>query len=467
MKQSLFILLILFGDFLVLSAQLPPNQPEQDCINAIPICGDLYTEPHTYRGQGLNSQERPPTSCLNGENNSVWYTFQIDSPGNLNFVLSPLATGPSGDDYDFALYNITTNGCAGIVTGASPENRCNFAITTGVKTGMSSSGVGINSGAGGAAFVATLAVSAGQQFALLVDNFNGNSTQGYTLDFTTSTCAFGFTLPQAIFKYRRDSIVKGQHQLDIELSKPIACSTINANGSGFSIDKAGWHISNVASTTSCSSHPYTTSLTITFDSINIGDTTFHLILQPNSITGYCGSNNTTYDTTQISIVLAPLVPGFTYYPRRGDSAAITNTSTGADSISYYIQGYSNTFGGPNPVIVLPDTGSYVICQVITNFVESDTLCKTVTYTGVESLNENNLITLSPNPTTRTLTIEIPISTAPTDIQVFNALGMKMMEHQYPIGGSKLEIDISQLPAATYLMHIRQGSEMYLRRVVKY
>ena len=74
-------------------AQLPPNQPEQDCISALPVCQNMFTQPNSYVGEGVDDDEIDGTnSCLaGGETNGVWYIFTVQAAGNVSFVINPVA----------------------------------------------------------------------------------------------------------------------------------------------------------------------------------------------------------------------------------------------------------------------------------------------------------------------------------------------------------------------------------------
>ena len=100
--------------------------PEQDCDNAIPVCQQSYTQSNSYTGSG-STQEVSGTCLSTQETNSVWYTFTVQNSGTFTFMLN------TANDYDFALYDITTIGCAG-VPAATPV-RCNFSATYG-NTGL-------------------------------------------------------------------------------------------------------------------------------------------------------------------------------------------------------------------------------------------------------------------------------------------------------------------------------------------
>lgn len=165
-----------------------------DCDGAIPLCGGVYTETAAPTGTG-NVYEFTGTCNANLETSSLWYTFTVQSTGNLSFTLDPANVT---DDYDWGLFNITSGGCAGINAqdGSSPEVNCNSygsLVNPNGATGISSAlgGTGTSNGPGdtnGPPFNADLPVQAGQTFALVVMNWT-NSPNGYTIDFTQSTAS--------------------------------------------------------------------------------------------------------------------------------------------------------------------------------------------------------------------------------------------------------------------------------------
>jgi gliding motility-associated-like protein len=164
-----------------------------DCNGAIVLCGGLFSEDQAPLTPG-NTIEWTG-ACNNGvEQNSVWYTFTIQSDGELVFELTP---NNSNDDYDWGLFNITEGGCAGISLqdGSSPEVSCNSWGTFGVNgpTGISTAQGGISNSGGpgdlnGPPFNADLPVSEGETYALVVMNWS-NSMFGYELDFGESTAS--------------------------------------------------------------------------------------------------------------------------------------------------------------------------------------------------------------------------------------------------------------------------------------
>ncbi|MEO0898607.1 MAG: gliding motility-associated C-terminal domain-containing protein [Bacteroidota bacterium] len=165
-------------------AQLPPLQPEQDCINAIPVCQDLFYQVQSYVGSGRYPNEiNPYSSCLlTGEQNDVWYTFTIQLSGNLCFSIIP---NDPNDDYDWSVYNLTQANCSDIFSQASLEVSCNFH-TSSLSCGGITGANGNVSGPCGDLNESCIPVLAGETYVLNVSNFTA-SNLGYTLDFSQST----------------------------------------------------------------------------------------------------------------------------------------------------------------------------------------------------------------------------------------------------------------------------------------
>lgn len=172
MKNYIYILLLVLP--MLCFAQLNPNQPEQDCNNAVVVCSGFYNQPNSYQGSGLNPNEIPFTSCLaSGERASVWYTFTAQTSGRFSFSITPTDLG---DDYDWALFNTSINGCTGIPAGTSPEVSCNYSGQPGI--------TGAN-GLAGFQNEPTFPVTAGQSFSLNVSNFSQTGS-GYALNFNVA-----------------------------------------------------------------------------------------------------------------------------------------------------------------------------------------------------------------------------------------------------------------------------------------
>ncbi|MFM1875641.1 MAG: hypothetical protein RL266_1378 [Bacteroidota bacterium] len=175
--RSCFLGLFLFC--LLVSSQVTSVWAQQDCFDAIYLCSTSYTENSSFLGVGNEQEVSPGSTCLgNGEVNSVWYRFTVNTGGTLQFQLNPLN---ANDDYDFALFDLTNDSCSGILAGLNSPASCNYSSQPG-STGLSQSGSGNNNGSSGPNQNAQLNVQAGDQYALMISNFTA-SQNGYTIDF--------------------------------------------------------------------------------------------------------------------------------------------------------------------------------------------------------------------------------------------------------------------------------------------
>lgn len=183
--------LALFASVILYTGSLAAQTNTGDCEGAIPLCGGIYTEETSPPGTG-NVLEYTG-ACNNGtETMSLWYSFTVQQPGDLSFIITP---NNELDDYDWGLFNITDGGCVGInaLDGTSPEVSCNSygSFTSNGPSGISTAngGMGNSNGPGdlnGPAFNGNLPVEVGQTFALVVMNWS-NSPDGYSIDFNEST----------------------------------------------------------------------------------------------------------------------------------------------------------------------------------------------------------------------------------------------------------------------------------------
>ena len=100
-----------------------------DCLGAVPICTNFYACATQANGQGaLPNEINAANSCLlSGERNGCWYTFTVQTSGNLNFTITPI----NNDDYDWALYNLSNATCSQIFSNPALEVSCNYSGTPG------------------------------------------------------------------------------------------------------------------------------------------------------------------------------------------------------------------------------------------------------------------------------------------------------------------------------------------------
>jgi len=142
-----------------------------DCFSAIPICQGVYNEANSPPGEGdIPDEIDPVLSCLGGgEVDGQWYTFTVQNSGQFCFSIIP---NNIGNDYDWAVFNLTNADCADIATNASLEVACNFSGTPGV-TGANGLTGGQNE--------PCIPVQTGQTYVLYVSNWS-QSPFGYSLN---------------------------------------------------------------------------------------------------------------------------------------------------------------------------------------------------------------------------------------------------------------------------------------------
>lgn len=215
------------GEIHCMDCPIPHTALQQDCAGAIPLCQSQIYQPIPYSGNN-GSNIVPASSCLvTGEENSTWYIFNAQTAGNFAFTLSPEVFT---DNFNYAVYNISNTGCAGIATGLSPEISCNYSSNTttwlgqtGIGSGGPYNGTLDNQGIWGTAFNADIPVLPYQTFALLITNPSPQG--GYFLDLEPSSAGYeDDNLPYI------DSVVVvpcPTPTLTVYFSEPIRCNTIN------------------------------------------------------------------------------------------------------------------------------------------------------------------------------------------------------------------------------------------------
>lgn len=148
----------------------------QDCGALVPVCNDIAFAGNSS-GTGNFGDLNPSNSgCLNGENQSSWYSFTATTGGTISLNISP---SNGTDDYDFAIWGP-------LVAAACPPVgaplRCSWAGVPG-NTGLGSGAVDLTEGAAGNGWVAPIVATTGDNYILLIDNYT-SSAQPFTLDWT-------------------------------------------------------------------------------------------------------------------------------------------------------------------------------------------------------------------------------------------------------------------------------------------
>ncbi len=276
-SHILALILILAGS---LKAQVPTNQ---DCLDAIPICQNVYSTTISYSGEGSYPNEiNSGSSCLgSGELNDVWYTFTVQQSGNLNFLITP---NNSSDDYDWAVYNLTNNNCSDIYTNPSIEVSCNFSGTSGT-TGPNGGSALNSQNAAGTPYNQVIPVTVGQTYVINVSNFS--STQnGYTIDFSASTAVIFDQIPPQILTVNNPGC--GGNTLTVTFSENILCNTVQLSDFSFSGPGGPYTVTNIFSAACAAGAQYDNTFTFTISPSITGAGTYSADLV-GPVTDLCGN----------------------------------------------------------------------------------------------------------------------------------------------------------------------------------
>jgi hypothetical protein len=283
MKENLFQLYKSSSMIQAVPNHIMVTGPEQNCSNAIPVCQQSYTQTSSYMGSGTIQEVNSGTCLLRQESNSVWYVFTVQNSGTFSFLLN------TANDYDFGLYDITSIGCSG-VPSAVPV-RCNFSATYG-STGLTlpvSATMPLSAGAGASPTMPGINVNAGQTFALIIDNFSAN-TNGYSLTFGGTAQIFDNIAPTI----SSSSFPCNGSSVRLNFSEPVACSSINSNGSDFTLAGPSGSVPiTTAVGNLCSTGASNTNfVTVNFNNSGLPSGTYTISVNPsggNTLNDKCGN----------------------------------------------------------------------------------------------------------------------------------------------------------------------------------
>jgi gliding motility-associated-like protein len=198
-----------------ISAPTPaPTPTVQDCLGAIAVCQNVYSEANAYSGTGnIPNEINSGPSCLgSGEKNDVWYTFTTQTAGNVCFTIDP---NNNSDDYDWAVYDLTSNSCSDIYNNSALEVSCNYSGTSG-NTGPN--------GLAGSQNEPCIPVQAGETYVVNVSQFS-TSTNGYTINFGASTASIFDNVPPAL-QAINSSVTCGMSSMQFNFTENVVCNGI-------------------------------------------------------------------------------------------------------------------------------------------------------------------------------------------------------------------------------------------------
>ena len=183
------------GDFQICIESMPPDaSPGNTCSAATNICDKSNISVPNLTGFTASGVQ--PACFTAAVRKDVWIQFTVGVTGTLEFLGNPIST----DEYDWALYNVTS-GCLGTLVS------CNYNYASQVAMGgcaSPGSNFGMLANTTGqtcpAEFNAPVTVTAGQTYALLIDNFS-QTNNGFDLQwggtFQMGTSAAFTVTPQS------------------------------------------------------------------------------------------------------------------------------------------------------------------------------------------------------------------------------------------------------------------------------
>ena len=389
-RLKLFLIIVcVVGISSVGKAQLlPVNQPEQNACGALQLCGNTFFTPYSYQGEGT-VLDLGTTPCFSPESNSVWLKLVVSSPGIIVFTITPVAPA---DDYDFAVVNITNGVCSNIQQ--SEVIRCNFnnnqpIFNNGILgLNTTSTLTSVIGGTTGSPFLQQVTAAAGDTYLIMVNNYGsgGGPSSGFTIDFAGSTAVFFDNTPPAFNALSSSSVCNYKNSVTVHLNTPIACSSIAANGSDFSLTPSGTVVS--ATGIGCSGmNGYTQDVVVNFGpALNPGNYQIHAQVgtDNNTLLNLC---NGAVPTTQSLPFTVPASAAYASASLNCQTLTVqTNVPVKCNSIA--ANGSDFALGGPGAANIISAVG--VGCTPTSNTSTITlTLANPISVTGTYTLTAQN------------------------------------------------------------------------------
>lgn len=204
---------------------------------AFPVCGTDTFSQSTVPVCGGRQVTAQGCSDFLSDVNPFWYRFTCFTGGTLGFAITP---NNLNDDYDWQIFDITNRNADDVYTDASLFVACNWSGETG-QTGASAAGTSLSvcGSTGGGPFRPLFSsmptLIQGHEYILLISHFSGSDQSGYALSFGGGTV--NITDPTEPNLLSARAICDGI-KMTVKLSKKMKCSSLNADGSDFTVTPA-------------------------------------------------------------------------------------------------------------------------------------------------------------------------------------------------------------------------------------
>jgi gliding motility-associated-like protein len=338
-----FRYVLIFASLLFTSkifSQVPTNL---DCLGAISVCQSTYVQNNSFTNEGNYPAEiNGVISCLGGENNGAWYTLTVQNTGDLAFTINP---NSNLDDYDWAVYNLTSASCGDIYTNAALEISCNFYGVPG-PTGANGNPGQLNE--------PVIPVVAGETYVVYISNYS-SSQSGYTLDFSASTAQIFDNIPPQI-----DSVFLpvacGATTLTFRFSENVLCNTVQA--SDFSLNGPGgpFAITNISSSSCALGAQYDIEYTVTLASPVTTSGLYTLVLI-DDVTDLCGNVGITNIGADFSVTALDITTSLTQVGCFQFDATVSVVGSGSPP---YVYNWSTTPTQNSQTATNLGPGSYTV-----------------------------------------------------------------------------------------------------------
>lgn len=177
---------------------------QNDCVDAILICGDANLSGLTAEGIGIQ-EITPDNACSSGENNSLWLKIKINTGGTLGFVLTPQSTDIL-EDLDFWIFGPNVS-CSNLGTAIRCSTTNPLAINQPDNlTGMNSTETDVSEGPGfdGNSFIKWMDVLDNETYYIAIDRPTGVSA--FSIAWTGTATFYQTPVPVATTDLRKCSL---------------------------------------------------------------------------------------------------------------------------------------------------------------------------------------------------------------------------------------------------------------------
>ncbi len=330
----------------------------QSPATAFPVCATDTFFQETVPFCGGSTVPAPGCGILQ-DVNPFWYRFTCYSTGTLGFIIAPTDLA---DDYDWQLFDITGKNPNLVFTDNTLFVACNWSGQHGI-TGTSSAGTSeiVCGNTGGEPlfnpFSSMPTLIEGHEYILLISNFS-RSQSGYGLSFGGGGTA-SIIDPKEPAMVSARAICDGV-KMTVKLNKKMKCSSLNADGSDFTVTPAVTPII-AAEGVNCNNGFDMDSIVLTLASpIPPGNYTISIKSDTSGINVLDNCNRSIPDGQSLPVTVYPLFPTPMDSLTRPDCAPdmlelVFSKPMQCNSITD--NGSEFTITGPTPVSVIGATGT--------------------------------------------------------------------------------------------------------------